>query len=507
MKTTRHFLSFLVLGALLADGCGDKGDPGLQGDPGDPGEKGDRGDKGDPGKVAPALALLTPSTLYPGRSAVLQLSGVGTAFTSSSQVSFGDTAIKVAKVEAGSNANLRITVDVGLDARLGAHEVKVISPRPDVPGDIELKLAGGLWIAPSLAIESEAGPMGMMVGPSAPQGGFVDVGMRNLDFRDNPLGTAPRLAAPLSLISTTTLTAAASRMVALVDALAPAGATRTALTTTNPLGQPVGFVADPMDAAALKVTARAATELKSGVTKTSETLPARRATNLYKVTTTTDNQLVQLTFTGFGSGLSAMFGPRLSGNTAPASGAFRDGRALDTSATPGMVMGTASARTALWAVPKAGDTYFTIYASDLNGSLNHGYSVTAKVGAAGALGSLKEPMMGDTPMAPLATITELDKAYVGTDGAIDSNLEYDYIKFKAKQSGRVFLAVSANPGITIGLGVRGADCSVFVTAATYSSTGAVVNEFDAKAGDTYCLRVFGDSNGTTPYQIIISPGL
>jgi hypothetical protein len=505
MKTTLRCLGFLFLGSLLTGaGCGAP----EKGDPGEKGEKGDPGEKGSSGTVEPTLTLLSPASLYAGRSALVQITGIGGAFAAGSQVDFGDAAIKATKVEVGSNANLRVTVDVGLDARLGPHDVKVVSPRPAGEGTIELKLAGGLTVAPSLTVEPETGPMGMMVGPSAPQGGFIELAVKNLDYRDNPLGSGLKLAAPLSLISITSVSAARAQVVALVDALAPAGPVRTALSTTNPLGQSVGFVADPADTVAPKVAPRTPFELRLGGLKNGESIAARRATKLYKVTTTADGQLVQVMFTNFGTGLYPATSPRLLGYMAPTSGSFRDGRAIETSATPGMMMGTLFARTALIAMPKAGDAYLAIYTSNFDGSPDHSFTVTAKAGAAAALSSLKEPMMGDSPAAPVATIAELDKPYVGSDGAIDANYEFDYIKFKAKQNGRVYLAVSANPGLSIGLGVRGPDCNApFVATASYSSSGAVANEFEAKAGETYCVRVFGDSAGTTPYQLIISPGL
>lgn len=499
-------LRFFLAGALLgAPACGEMGAPGENGESGDRGEK---GDKGDPGKVDPALGLLTPSTLFAGRSAVLQVSGVGTSFAPGSLIDFGDPAIKATKIEIGSNANLRVTVDVGLDARLGLHDVRVATAKPDGSGNLDLWLKGGLVVSPSLSVEADPMSPMMAAGPTAPQGGFVEVAAKNQDFRENPLGTGLRLGAPLSFISQTSLTAARVQVVALVDALAPAGALRTTLWTTNPLGQSIGFVADPTDALAVKVTARSATSLGLGAPKNAETLPARRSTNLYKITTTADNQVVQVVFGGLGMGLVAGNGPRLIGYMAPATGVFRDGRIVETSATPAMMAGWVSARTALVHVPKAGAFFLSVYSSDFTGSMNHTYSVTPRAATAGALGSLKEPMMGDTPMAPVTNLAELDKPYVGTDGAIDANYEYDYIKLKAKNNGRVYVTVTSTPGVSIGLGVRGPDCNAgFVAAASFSASGAVANEFEAKAGDTYCVRVYGDTAGTTPYQLVISPAL
>lgn len=506
LRYRRLGLRFFMAGALLgAPACGE---PGAPGEPGESGDRGEKGDKGEPGQVEPALGLLTPSTLFAGRSAVLQVSGVGTRFAPGSLIDFADPAIKATKIEIGSNANLRVTVDVGLDARLGLHDVRVATAKPDGEGNLDLWLKGGLMVSPSLSVEADPMSPMMAAGPTAPQGGFVEVAAKNLDFRENPLGTGLRLGAPLSFISQTSLTAARVQVVALVDALAPAGSVRTTLWTTNPLGQSIGFVADPADALAVKVTARAATPLALGGPKNAEVLPARRSTNLYKITTAADNQVVVVAFSGLGMGLVAGNGPRLIGYMAPKSGVFRDGRIVETSATPAMMAGWVSARTALLHVPKAGDFFLSVYSSDLTGSMNHSYSVTPRAATAGALGSLKEPMMGDSPMAPVVSLAELDKPYVGTDGAIDANYEYDYIKLKAKNNGRVYLTVTSTPGVSIGLGVRGPDCNTgFVAAANFSSSGAVANEFETKAGDTYCVRVFGDTAGTTPYQLVMSPAL
>lgn len=490
----RTLVSFLMLGLIGA--CG--GEP-VQGEPGARGDKGDPGSKGDPGQVSPSLQVVTPQALFAGRGAVLQLGGVGTMFASGSTVDFGDPAIKVLKVELGSIASLRVTIEVGPGARLGAHDITVTSPVPPAGGQgpEQVKLQGGFSVLASLL---NVAPMGMS-GPTADQGGFADVTARNLDYRDNPFYAGARFGGPLMQYGSATVSAASLSVTALVDALAPAGGLMTQASSVNPLGQTITYVGDPADPAAVKVKARPATALTAGMTKMGETLADRRATNLYKLTTTADNQALLLSFSGLGSGLSGMVG--LVGFMAPASGRFADGASLATSQTSTM-MGGVTAHNGALLLPKAGDYYFAVYASDLSGSMNHGYAVTAKTATAGALGSLKEPATPDSAMMPVASLASLDKPYFATDGAIDVAYEYDYFKFKAAKAGRVYLSAAGTPGVRLGLGLRAADCNAYYVATTYSSAGAVANEADVAADTTYCVRVTGDA-ATTPYQLLIVP--
>jgi hypothetical protein len=114
--------------------------------------------------------------------------------------------------------------------------------------------------------------------------------------------------------------------------------------------------------------------------------------------------------------------------------------------------------------------------------------------------------MGDSTGSPLATIAELDKAYFGTDGAFDAAYEDDFIKFKAKTTGKVFVQISAVAGPNIGVGLRDATCSTVVLSTQYNRGGSMGIELDTKAGETYCLRLSGETAGTA-YSLIISPAL
>lgn len=492
MKRTLGFLLCATLTACQGP-AGDKGEVGALGDKGDKGDKGEQG----PG-TTPALAALTPSTMFPGRTTVMQLSGVATHFQSGSSLVFDDPAIKVTKVEVGSSANLRFTVEVGLDAKLGAHDLSIGSPPTGGEGAAEnLKLTGGLTIVPSLSVELGSG---VSTGPTVNQGGLADVAVRNLDYRDNPFWSQTRFAGPVSTIGSVSATTARLAGTVLVDALAPAGSLAVSGATVGPFGQTIYYTADAAEMSAPTVKARAATELKLGTAKTGESLSEKRATNLYKFTTTADKQVVHMQFTSLGMGWSS--GVRPIGYTAPASGKFGEGQAFDSWGT-GF---NPTTRNVLQIVQAKGDAYTAVLASDQSGSMSHSYTVTAKAGTAAAMTSLKEPMMGDSTSSPLATIAELDKAYYGLDGAIDAAYEDDFVKFKAKTAGKVYVQISAAAGPNIGVGLRDTTCNVVVLSTQYSRAGSMGLEVDAKAGETYCLRLNGDTAGTA-YSLIISPAL
>lgn len=503
MKKT---LGLLLIGALTVCGDGSQSAPdGGSKDDGGPPVQGDE----------PAISLITPTSLFAGRSVTVQISGVATHFTDGSSVDFSDPAITVAKVAAGSSANLRATGLVGIDARLGAHDVQVTTAGQPTAGSAEVvTLKGGFSVLPALSMEL---PAGAAVPPVVPQGGIAELAVRNIDDHDNPFNTAPGQAAPQLLggavaIGGTAPSVAAGRLagLGLVDALAPAGGLRLAVVQKNAQGQDTGFVSDPTDKLAVQVTGRAPTVLAAGVTRSGEVLAEARATNLYTLTTAADNQIAEVAFTWLGTALAGSAGapPKVTlvGYLAPASGRFRDGVALDTSETAGMAASTVAARNTLMLLPKAGSYYFVAYASDLSGSAGHSYSVTARWATGVSLSSLKEPMGGDSAATPLATIARLDSPYYASDGAADSAFDEDFIRFTAAKTGRVYVAVLTPAGVSMGVGLRSADCITSTAATRYSASGTVLNEADVTDGTTYCVRVVGNGQ-PVGYQLMIAGSL
>lgn len=500
----RSLQTFLLLGLVSA--CGGEPVKGEKGDSGERGDPGMGGVKGDPGQVPPSLQVVTPPMLFAGRGALIQVGGVGTGFSAAATVDFGDPGIVVQKIELGSSSNLRVTVQVALTAKLGAHDLTVTTPAAPAGGQgpEQVKLKGGFAVLASLA---NVAPLGMMTGPTAAQGSLVKVGVRNLDYRDNPFWTATHLSGSFTQVGTVTdFTIARLSALGLVDALAPPGPLPTQVTNLGQLDQTLDYIADAADPAAVQVTARPPTVLTAGVTRTGETLADNYATNLYKLTTTADNQALLLAFTALGTGLNVAYsGVSLVGHMAPASGRFGEGASMLTSGAGG-VMGPVTAFDNVLVLPKAGDYYFSIYASDLSGSMNHTYSITAKTATLGALPSLKEPPLGDSPMMPVVNLASLDKPYYGTDGAFDRSFDPDYIKFKADKTGRVYVAAFAAPGPSIDIGIFAADCTTHLVSSDYGSTGTVRDEADVVAGTSYCVQVSGGTTGQS-YQLLLVPSL
>lgn len=490
MKRT---LSFLLLASFAA--C--QGVPGDTGDPGAIGDKGEKGDKGDPGNGQASLTALLPSTAFAARTMQFQLTGVATRFAQTSSVTFDDPAINVTKMDVGSGTNLRLTVEIGAGAKLGTHDLQISSPPTGGDGPNEdLKLTGALWVSPSLTLELPSGATG---GPQVVAGGLVDVVVLNQDFRENPFWSQTRFSGSLSVIGQVTANTARLAGSAIADALVSDGPLAVGAVTTGPFGQTITYVASAADKGAPQAKARAATALTLGTGKTGETIAQKRATNLYKVTTTADNQVVHVQFSSFGAGWSYA---RPMGYFAPASGKFSEGQAFDSWG----VGYSPTTRNALSLVAKKGDQYAAVLASDQSGSVGHTYTIMAKATVASALSSLKEPAGGDSAGTPLVTITSLDKAYYGQDGAIDTQWEDDFIKFVAKNTGKVYLQLSGPAGTTIGLGLRDGTCLGTIVNTSYSSSGTSGIELDARAGETYCMRITGGTVGT-PYGVILNPSL
>jgi hypothetical protein len=156
-------------------------------------------------------------------------------------------------------------------------------------------------------------------------------------------------------------------------------------------------------------------------------------------------------------------------------------------------------------LPKAGDYYIATYSSDLSGSANHTYSVTARWAGATDLGALSR-VAGSGPMMPLSSIDALDKPYFGSVAAATSSYNEDFIRFKATKTGRIYIAVLGKPGLSMGIGLRASDCTKVLVGSLYSASGTVLNEGDIVDGTTYCVRI-ADNGQPSAYQFIVTQAL
>lgn len=527
----RRTLGFLLTGALwgaaatgnlACDGTtGTNGQNGLQGPAGPAGPAGPKGDSGSMGTPGtngkdgasdPSISAVTPGTVLGARPATLVITGVGTHWKAgTTTVDFGDTAITVNKVDVGSPTNLRVAVTIAPQATVGLHNVTVNTPGAGTGGANEqLVIQGGLTVQASLFAEVYPGLANV---PSVPQGGLVRTVLRNLDYRDNPFDltqTRPisglstirgLLAPPTPIVNGTTYGS-----LFLVDALAPVGGLGVGLSTQTPLGQGVAFASDPKDTSAPMVQKRDPVTLTLGAGVTNQGFLGNEQTTLYKLTTPADNYVATVNVNTMGASLlgGVVAAPRIAGALAPTTGRFAEGLPFDTS--PTVMAGALKERNGVLYLPKAGDYYFALYTDSLLGSTDHSYdySILAKA-AFGTNVTLKETT-ADTAAAPLATIT-LDKPYYGTDGAIDTDGETDYIKFTPSKTGRVMVSVANGTGATVGVGLYAMDCTTVVAAGTgvRSAPGASAMEASVTMGSTYCARVTGSVRST--YQFVVTQDL
>lgn len=110
-----------LLGIMAAAAC-----TGPAGPAGPAGADGKDGTNGTGGSAAsPSVSAVNPSSAFLGRTLDLTIAGNGTAWSSSTTVSFADPKITVNKVTAASATGLLVNITVGKDATVAATDVTV----------------------------------------------------------------------------------------------------------------------------------------------------------------------------------------------------------------------------------------------------------------------------------------------------------------------------------------------------------------------------------------------
>lgn len=171
MLSTRSLMS--TLGAALASAllmaCGEDGAAGVPGKDGAPGNPGKDGTSTPGGDLS--VNGITPGRVFLARSATLTISGFGTKWTKEKPpvVDFGDTAIKVDKIDVASPTALIVSITAGAGAKAGSHTVKV-----------------GDQTYVGFQVES---PIAVTVTGNVAQGSLVLVNVKNKDV-ENPFDTS-----------------------------------------------------------------------------------------------------------------------------------------------------------------------------------------------------------------------------------------------------------------------------------------------------------------------------
>lgn len=485
----RKLLGSLVIQALVpvvmsacSGPAGEKGEPGPAGPPGAMGDKGDPGTQ--PGSTAQLVGLV-PASVFSERTAVVQLSGTGTHFAAGTSVTFDDAAITVSKVTVGGPGYLSAEITVGRSARFGAHDVTVDSAAVDPTGQPTgqrevVTLKGVFSVAGTLAAEATG------TSKLVDQGGIVDFNLRNVD-RDNPFAGSGRLDGGARTIQSSAL---GGRMIgtALVDALASPGGL-----ALHASFDKLGYALDPASANAPQVKARPAKALTLGTALSGEKLAAAKATNLYKLTTGADAQVLVLSFATTG-GLATN---ALGGALAPSSGRFAEGQIFYASQNM-------AAQTALLLVPQKGDAFIAVHAAGLNGGADWGYDLTVR-GATARVVSAKEGATPDGPTSPLVDVT-VDGPLLASDGALDGPADLDYVRCKAGKTGRLFVQAttpwqSQSPS-TVAVTLLQADC-----ATALAPQRPLQQETAATMDTTYCAVLTSPAGYIGPYQLIVAQDL
>lgn len=457
------------------------------------GPQGDPGAKGDPGPVGTLPAQLVgvlPSSVLSERAVRIQVSGLLTHFGTGTTLRFADPGISVTDLRVHSPTYLTATVQAQSGVRLGAHDLTVesaaVSPSGEpTTGKETVSLQAALVVAGTLGAEPSGNSK------TVEQGGIVDWNVRSID-RDNALGSIVRTGGGARGLL---LSALGGRVVGygIVDALMPTGPLSLRLVSESPSSS-LGFVLEPSGVSVPQVTARPATVLSVGKVQSGEKLLTGKQSNLYKLTTTTDSQLLMLSFAVEGGLLSSV----LLGATAPATGRFGDGQFFYASTN-------LLSQTVLSYLPQKGDAYAAVLTTSLSGGGT--YNVTAKTADVTVL-NLKEPATPDSAAMPLVDAM-LDGAKLGQGGAIDSAVDVDYVRLQVAKGGRLYVQV-VTPGqglspSTLSVAIVGADCASPLSPSV--PLRPVQQEAAAVAGQRYCAIISSPTGYVGPYQLLATQEL
>lgn len=469
---------------------------------------------GDPAMTAPGnvdtempVTLLTPQQGFLGRSMKVQISTLGTHFTTMPpRVFFGD-GVTVTNTVTNSDDSLTVSIDIASTAKPSLRDVVI-----DLGQEVRTTLKSAFQVSPELVARQVSSVS------SGPQGGLVNVDFRNDDYVLNPFVSRNALSFTQGLnawmAGNVSFGIGYLSGFALIDPLATLGPADVQLTGTSPVGLPVTYYSDPADPLLPKVTARTATPITLG-SPTSADFQTPASSNFYTFDNATANSvMVVVADQGTLLGSANQGATSLIGAVAPQTGLFKDGQALDSVGwreTVPMV----NNRLALLALLKnTGKHYLTLFPQDLRGgATGNAHTLNVKLMPTATFSTV-EPSTPDTNMAPLATLTGLTNttAQYSSDGAIDFPADTDFIRYSYAATGYVYLQVNAPGATSLQLQTYSdANCTSFAQAATFrggvSGQSSVVTQLSQvqTAGSAQCFTI--NASGPKypiPYTVIIT---
>ncbi len=486
MSGSRWFAIGLLGCLSAACGSGSQGPAGPEGPQGSAGPIGMQGPSGVNG--APVrLTSISSAEGFLDRTLALQLGAVSTHFTNASTVDFGDLALSVSGVNALNDAALRLTLSIAPNARLGAHDITVTS------GSEVVSLPGGFVVKAPAQFARPASPI------VVPQGGFVPFSINNLDYRDNPFPTATSSATATGEFLVDFIhcnSPSQCNFNGLVDAKATVGKLGLAMTSTGPFGDKITFATDPADSNSPTAQARTPTVLSDGVAVPNQTFASNNATNLYQITTATNDRELCLSLESLGTVLQVISGNVYLG-FAPASGKWSDGGVVSAFFHTGRIL-------LLAPLPTAGVYYFSVRSAAGGTSAEFGHSAVPKLFNVVNVTLPAESGGGDSPGAPLGNLGALDNSKLTrvSGGILQNPADHDFVKFTVSSNATwIIKATTGNsPFSSIG--------NAYLYANTDCMSNPVSDSLNAAfltAGTSYCLDL-STINTAVPYQLeFISP--
>jgi len=163
-------------------------------------------------------------------------------------------------------------------------------------------------------------------------------------------------------------------------------------------------------------------------------------------------------------------------------------------------------RTILGYAPTAGANYLAAFPTNVQGGATYGYSVNV-MSLTGVKFSAKEPATPDSAGSPLYTIASLAAAgpNFATDGAVDMNGDYDYIRFTAAGGTSRLHVQVVSPGATAQvIEHSNGTCAASIGGGSGQHVAAYENA--ATPGTQRCIQIgiFSAPKYPWPYRVIIA---
>jgi hypothetical protein len=421
------------------------------------------------------IGFVAPSLIFLDRTCILQISGVNTHFNKQTLVDFNDEKIK-AQILSVNDFNMKLLVTADSSAQIGQHNIRIST------GEEVLVQSGVLDVEAPLRLAESVAETELI------QGGLADISVVNLDYINNPFNPGSvSVASGPRLLKLNGVSSSKFSWLGLIDVDSMDRSLNAKLKSTNPLGQAVSYDLLPAPPPLAKKAPIVA--LSVGEVRKMQSFPTSYSTNVYRVDGVVQNSVLHLAFSNVGLDLHDA---GISVGVASTNGRFTEGQLITNPSGVGNLLNSL-----IW-VSDPGTTYFSVFAGDYSGKAS-GYEYDISLSSKLAeFVNLAELSSADSPANPLANVA-LGGAFVGINGKIDIPGDNDFIRYVAKESGKVIAQALGSPALSVRVAHFEGDCT---TPRTGLPARAFQQETDVIGGNSYCVRLSGSV--ITPYRLILS---